>query len=312
MSEDYYKELGVEKGASVDEIKKAYRKLALKYHPDRNPTDRKKAEEKFKKISEAYAVLSDPEKRQQYDNFGSEGFSRQYSQEDIFRGFDINEILRDLGFGGAFGSQGFGRGAGRRRTYTTQRGGSFGDIFGAQYGEAAPQSGDDLQYKLSISLEEVLTGAEKKIAFKTEGGSQEIKVRIPPGISTGQKLRLAGKGLPGAYGGPPGDIYLEISVLPHAVFTRDGDNLLIEKAIPYSQVVLGSTIEVPTLSGESKKVKVPPGTQGSTRIRMKGYGLPRFKESGKGDEFVRIVVQVPKKLTTKQEDLLKKLSNEGL
>jgi curved DNA-binding protein len=313
MTEDYYKELGVEKSASTDEIKKAYRKLALKYHPDRNPTDRKKAEEKFKKISEAYAVLSDPEKRQQYDNVGSEGFSRQYSQDDIFKGFDINEILRDLGFGGSFGGTGTsGRGGGRRRMYTTQRGSSFGDIFGSQYGESSPQQGEDLQYKLSISLEEVFSGTEKNIAFKVSGGTHEIKVHIPPGIATGQKLRLTGKGLPGAYGGPSGDIYLEINVLPHPVFTRDGDNILIEKAIPYSQAVLGAAIEVPTLNGEAKKVKVPPGTMSSTRIRMKGYGLPHFKEGGKGDEFVRIFVQVPKKLSPKQEDLIKKLSDEGL
>ncbi len=313
MAEDYYKELGVEKTASVDEIKKAYRKLALKYHPDRNPTDRKKAEEKFKKISEAYAVLSDPEKRKQYDNFGSEGFKQQYSQEDIFRGFDINEILREMGFGGAFGGEGsFGRGGARRRTYTTQRGGSFGDIFGAQYGEPAPQRGEDLEYKLSISLEEAFTGAEKKITLKSDGRSHELKVRIPPGIAPGQKLRLAGKGLPGPYGGPPGDIYLEIQMLPHPVFTRDSDNLLVEKSIPFSQAVLGTTIEVPTLTGESKKVKIPPGTQNNTRIRMKGFGLPHFKGSGKGDEFVRISIQIPKKLTARQEELIKKLSSEGL
>ncbi len=311
MAEDYYKELGVEKSATTDDIKKAYRKLALKYHPDRNPSDRKKAEERFKKISEAYAVLSDPEKRKQYDSFGSESFSQQYSQEDIFRGFDINEILRDLGFGGGGG---FGRGGGRRRTYTTQGGaGSFADIFGAQYGEPASQKGDDIQFNLSILLEDVATGPEKKIAFKVDtGATQEIKVRIPPGIASGQKLRLAGKGVQGHYGGPPGDVYLEINVLPHPIFTRDGDDLIMDKAIPFTQAALGTTVEVPTLNSGVKKLKIPPGTQGNTRIRIKGFGLPRFKGSGRGDQYVRIGIQVPKKLTPKQEELVRKLAEEKI
>ena len=315
MSDDYYKELGVEKNASSDDIKKAYRKLALKYHPDRNPTDRKKAEEKFKKISEAYAVLSDSEKRKQYDNFGSEGFSRQYSQEDIFKGFDINEILRDLGFGGGGGFRttgGFGRSGGRRRTYSTQGGSPFGDIFGSQYQEAAPQRGEDLQYNLSISLEEAFAGAEKKIAFKVEDRTEEIKVRIPHGISSGQKLRLSGKGLAGAYGGPSGDIYLEINVLPHTLFKRDSDDLIVEQSITYSEAVLGTSIEVPTLGSSPKKIKVPPGTQDHTRIRMKGFGVPHFKGTGRGDQYVKISIQIPKKLTSKQEELIKKLSAEGL
>lgn len=312
MAEDYYKELGLEKGASAEDIKKAYRKLALKYHPDRNPTDRKKAEEKFKKISEAYAVLSDPEKRKQYDNFGYESFSRQYSQEDIFRGFDINEILRDLGFGGAFGGA-FGRGGGRRRAYATRGGANpFADIFGVQYGEPEPQRGEDLQYKLAITLEDAVAGAEKKIAFQVDGESREIKVKIPPGIAAGQKLRLSGRGLPGPYGGPPGDIYLEIGFQTHPIFTRDGDDLLIEKSIPFSQAVLGTTIEVPTLSGTPKKIKIPPGTQNNTRIRMKGFGMPHFKGTGKGDQYVKISIQVPKKITSKQEELIKKLAAEGL
>ncbi len=314
MSEDYYKELGVEKNASADDIKKAYRKLALKYHPDRNPADRKKAEERFKKISEAYAVLSDPEKRQQYDNFGSESFSRQYSQEDIFRGFDLNEILREMGFGGGgFRTTGGfgGRGGARRRTYS-QQGGSFGDIFGSQYGEPMSQRGEDLQYKLSIPLEDVLEGAEKKITFKVDGKNEEVKVRIPAGIASGQKLRLAGKGLPGAHGGPNGDIYLEVQILQHDLFTRDGDDLTIEKTISFSGAALGTSMEVPTLDGATKKIKIPAGTQDHTKIRMKGFGMPVFKGSGRGDQYVRINIQVPKKLTSKQEDLLKKLSAEGL
>ena len=216
--------------------------------------------------------------------------------------------------GGGFrttGGFGGGRAGGRRRTYS-QQGGSFGDMFGSQYDEPMPQRGEDLQYKLSIALEDVLAGAEKKITFKVDGRNEEVKVRIPAGIASGQKLRLAGKGLPGAYGGPNGDIYLEIQILPHDLFTRDGDDLTIDKTISFSAAALGTTIEVPTLDGSTKKIKIPAGTQDHTKIRMKGFGMPVFKGASKGDQYVRISIQVPKKLTSKQEDLIKKLSSEGL
>src|SRR3990172_3271960 len=169
MSEDYYKTLGVAKDASSEEIKKVYRKLALKYHPDKNPGN-KEAEEKFKKISEAYAVLSDSGKRQEYDNVGSDTFRQRFTQEDIFRGFDINDILKDLGFD-------IGTGGRRGRTTQTKRGGSFGDAFGggAQYyfGQR-PQRGQDLHYNLSITLEESVAGAEKKLTLQKEDGTEEI------------------------------------------------------------------------------------------------------------------------------------------
>lgn len=314
MAEDYYKTLGIEKNASADDIKKAYRKLALKYHPDRNPNDKKNAEEKFKKISEAYAVLSDAEKRQQYDNYGSEAFSQKFSQEDIFRGFDINDILRDLGFGGLGGFTFFGGGGprGRRQTYQ-QRVDPFGEYYGEQqYRQTAQQKGEDLEYNLSITLEEAASGAEKKIALRQANATQELKVRIPPGIDSGQKLRLPGKGSPGYSGGPAGDIYLNIQVLPHPVFTREGSDIVTEVNVKFSQAVMGTSVDVPTLSGQSKRIKVPAGTQNSMRIRMKGFGLPHFKGGGKGNEYVKINVIVPKKLTDKQQELVRKLSEEGL
>ncbi len=315
MAEDYYKTLGLEKSASAEDIKKAYRKLALKHHPDRNPNDKKNAEEKFKKISEAYAVLSDPEKRQQYDNYGSEAFSQKFSQEDIFRGFDINDILRDLGFGGLGGFTVFGGGGGgrgRRQTYQ-QRVDPFGEYYGEQqYRQTMQQRGEDLEYNLSITLEEAAAGAEKKIALRQANATQELKVKIPPGISSGQKLRLPGKGSPGFSGGPAGDIYLNINVLPHPVFTREGDDIVTEVSVKFSQAALGSSIDVPTLNGQTKRIKVPPGTQSNMRIRMKGFGLPRFKGGGKGNEYVKINVIVPKKLTEKQQELVRKLSEEGL
>ena len=320
MADDYYKVLGVEKSSSNDEIKKAYRKLALKYHPDRNPSDKKRAEEKFKDISEAYAVLSDPEKRKQYDEFGTDAFRRKFSQEDIFRNFDINDILRGFGFGNLGGEftwygGGAGAGGGRRKVFTQRRGDPFEDLFGGQqYGrpETTVAKGQDIEYNLSISLEESVSGIEKKLSLKKGDRTEEVSVKVPAGISSGKKLRLAGKGLPGAYGGPGGDLYLNIHVLPHPIFSRDGDDLYVEKTVSFSQACLGSTVDVPTLGGSSKRLKIPAGTQSNTKIRMKGFGVPHLKGEGRGDQYVRIFVDVPKKLSPKQADLVRKLSEESL
>ncbi len=313
MAEDYYKILGIEKSASADDIKKAYRKLALKWHPDKNPGN-KAAEEKFKKINEAYAVLSDAAKRQEYDTFGSaDKFRQRYTQEDIFRGFDLNDILRSFGFGD------LGGGA---RTFRTGRGGgfsftqgdSFADIFEGEQRRYAhiPRKGEDFQYNLSITLEESVFGAEKKLAMQKEDGVEEISFKIPPGINTGKKLRLAGKGAADADGGPPGDLYINIHVLPHPIFARDGNDLYMEKSISFPQAVLGTTIEVPTLDGTVKRIKIPPGTQNNTKIRMKGFGVPGLRGTGKGDQFVKISINVPRKLTERQMQLVKNLSEEGL
>ncbi|MBE9546116.1 MAG: DnaJ domain-containing protein [Proteobacteria bacterium] len=307
MAEDYYKILGVDKSAGPEDIKKAYRKLALKYHPDRNP-DNKKAEEKFKKISEAYAVLGDPEKRKQYDSFGSDMFSQQFSQEDIFRGFDLNEVLR--GFGFSFG----GLGGKRRRTYTFKGADPFSEIFGAELGkqQQIARKGEDIQYNISITLEESAFGADKKLSVKKKGGTEEINIKIPPGISAGKKLRLAGKGLPGTGGGPPGNLYLRINIVSHPIFARDGDDIYMEKSISFSQATLGTSIDVPTLGGPGKRIKISAGTQNNTKIRMKGFGIPHLKGKGKGDQYVKITVTIPKKLTNEQTRLIKNLSEEGL
>jgi curved DNA-binding protein len=311
MAEDYYTILGVDKKASVDEIKKAYRKLALKYHPDRNK-DNKAAEEQFKKISEAYAVLGDAEKRKQYDSFGSqEAFNRNFSREDIFRGFDLNEILRDLGgFGGA------ARSRGQRRTYANDD--IFSQLFRSQqqqqyYQQQVPRKGQDLEYNLSISIEDAYTGSEKRISFKKDdGGLSEVTVKIPKGIDTGKKLRLSGRGLPGTSGGPPGDMFINIILASHPHFTRDGDDLHIQKAITFPQAALGASMDIRLPDGDTKRIKVPPGTQANTRIRMKGLGFPKFKKPGRGDAYVRFSVTVPKKLTKKQSQLIKSLAEEGI
>jgi len=315
MSEDYYKTLGIEKSASAEDIKKAYRKLALKWHPDKNPNN-KSAEDKFKKISEAYAVLSDPEKRKEYDTYGSaDQFRQKYTQEDIFRGFDLNDILRGFGFSDS------GR-RGGSRTFRSDRGGGFtyshgdpfSDIFEGERQRYAhmPQKGQDFEYNLSITLEESVFGAEKKLALQKEDDVEEINFKVPPGISTGKKLRLAGKGAPGIDGGTSGDLYININILPHPIFARDGYDLYIEKSIHFSQAALGTSIDIPTLEGPVKRIKIPPGTQNNTKIRMKGYGVPGLKGTGKGDQFVKIIINIPKKLTDRQLQLVKELAEEGL
>lgn len=303
-AKDYYETLGVNKKASDEEIKRAYRKMAMKYHPDRNP-NKKEAEERFKEINEAYAVLSDKEKRKQYDTFGAEGFHRRFTQEDIFRGFDFDEILSGL-FGGR----------GRREFRFGGRGGfDFGDIFSGQGGYQetgrVPQKGEDILYELSISLEEAASGGEKRVSYRKNGRIEEVSVRIPKGIPTGKKLRLAGKGMQGRNGGPPGDLYLQISVRDHPIFTREGDDLVVEKEVDFSEAVLGTTVEVPTLEGK-KRVKVPPGTQSHTKMRLKGLGLPRFQREGRGDELVKVIVRVPKRVSEKSKKLIEELAREGI
>ncbi len=315
MAHDYYKILGVDKNASVDEIKKAYRKLALKYHPDRNKGN-KEAEEKFKQISEAYAVLSDPEKRRQYDTFGASGFQQRYSQEDIFRNFDLGDILREFGIN---------LGGGSARVYTSFGGGSpFDSIFGrtsmggdpfgtSGFTRRGPQhvKGQDLTMELPIDLEDVLSGSEKTIAVGGAGG-RRVAVRIPPGIEDGKKLRVAGQGGPSPTGGPAGDLYLQIRIRPHALFSREGDNLIIERRVPYSALLLGTKLTVPTLDGKQLNVKIPAGTQAGARLRLKGHGLPTGPHGPRGDLYVRILPVVPKHLTPEQKKLAEQLAEAGL
>jgi curved DNA-binding protein len=303
-AKDYYHILGVAKNASDEEIKKAYRKLAMKYHPDRNP-NKKEAEERFKEINEAYAVLSDKEKRKQYDTFGAEGFQQRFSQEDIFRGFDFDEILSSL-FGGR----------GRRDfRFGGQSGVDFGDFFGRQggYQDAGrmSQRGEDIVYEMAISLEEAAFGGEKRISYRKNGRLEEVSVKIPRGFPSGKKLRLAGKGKEGRNGGSPGDLYLQVTVREHPLFSQEGDDLIVEKEINFSEAVLGTTIEVPTLEG-MKKVKVPPGTQSHTKMRLKGLGMPHFQGEGKGDEYVKVIVKIPKKVSEKSRVLIQDLAKEGI
>jgi curved DNA-binding protein len=308
---DYYEVLGVKKDSSTQDIKKAYRKLAMKYHPDRNKGD-KEAEEKFKKLSEAYAVLSDPEKRKEYDTFGASGFQQRYSQEDIFRGFDLGDILKEFGLGGMGG--GFRASSGQGSPFETFffQGGGPG-AGGASYRTTQqPVQGSDLTYELSVSLNEVLSGSEKTISLRRENKTENVSVKIPKGIKAGQKLRLAGKGSPSPYGGPPGDLFLIMKEQPHPVFTREGNNLIVEQRIPFSKACLGSEISVKSLEGKELKVKVPAGIQSQSKLRLKGHGLPAGKTGSRGDVYVKITVDVPQDLTNEQKKLIKELADKGL
>lgn len=311
---DYYKLLGVGKTASPEEIKKAYRKLALKHHPDRNKGN-KEAEEQFKKISEAYAVLSDKEKRQQYDTVGSAGFQQRYSQEDIFRNADLGDILREFGinFGGGratFRSSGMGGGF-EEMFRQPGAGGRAGHGF-QDFRQQQQVKGNDLSLELPITLGEVLTGAEKTISLGRGAVAEKVSVKIPAGIESGKKLRISGKGSPSPMGGPPGDLYLLIRVEPHPLFTRDGAHLTMDLQIPYSAAVLGAEVEVPTLEGKQLKVKVPSGCQPQAKLRLRKHGLPDSPGGTRGDLLVRIMVAVPKALSEEQRELVDKLKASGL
>jgi len=299
---DYYKILGLDKSASAEEIKKAYRKMAMKYHPDHTKGD-KAAEETFKQISEAYAVLSDKEKRQQYDTFGSSGFHQRYSQEDIFKGFDFGDIFKEFGFGGMNFSSG-GRGGSRF---------AFGgDPFRGRARQAAQTKGSDLVYELPITLQEVETGANKAIRFQHNGQLENISVKVPKGMISGKKLRITGKGEKSPYGGQPGDLFIKSKVLKDPVFSVREYDLTLTRDIRLSEAILGTKLSVPTLSGRELSLTIPPGTKHKTRMRLPGHGLPHMKGSGRGDLFVTIHVKTPQNLTEEQKKLVQMLADTGM
>lgn len=296
---DYYKTLGVDKTAGADEIKKAFRKLAVKYHPDRNQGDAG-AEGKFKEINEAYAVLSDSEKRKQYDTFGSTDFHRQYSQEDIFKGFDFSGTFKDMGMG-----------EGNEDILSRLFGGAFRRGGGAGGFRRGPQRGADLTLELEIGFREAALGGEKLVAFRRNGVREELKVKIPAGVDNGSKVRITGKGSDGENGGPNGDLFLHIRVANDPVFTRDGGDLFVERTIRFSEACMGVSMDVPTLE-EPRRIKVPAGIQPGTKIRLKGCGIKMHGSNVKGDLYVKFSVHVPEELNRNQRELIEELTRAGL
>lgn len=292
---DYYQVLGVPKTASEDEIKKSYRKLALKYHPDRNKGDQA-AEDKFKEISEAYAVLSDPEKRGQYDAFGSAGFHQKYSTDDIFRGTDFGSIFREFGFSGGGG------------------GGGIDDLLGQMFGGGHPfgtPKGQDVECLLEIPLKTAYSGGEELITYSVGGSRSEFRIRIPAGVKNNSRLRIAGKGGQHRGGGPNGDLFVRIKLLPDADFARDGNDLHTAIELKLSDAILGTTALVNTFEGP-KKIKVPAGVTAGTKIRLRGLGFPQPGGSDRGDLYGIIQLKLPKSLSGAQRAAVEKMRDLGL
>jgi len=339
---DYYEVLGVERNSDAETLKKAFRKAAMQHHPDRNPGD-KQAEEKFKEASEAYEVLSDPDKRARYDRFGHQGVE---GFQGGFNTVNINDIFGEI----------------------------FGDIFGGGRGRgrAARNRGADLRYNLELSFEEAAFGTEVEVKIPrpkrceacegtgskskqmrtcpTCGGAGEVRftqgffavsrpcnqcggsghvvsdpckackgagtvdavsqlsVKIPSGVDSGTRVRLPGEGEPGENGGPPGDLYVVVHVKEHPLFHREEYEVFCEVPISFVQAALGAQLEVPTLDG-MVKMKVPEGTQTGKIFRLKGKGIPHLHGNGRGDQHVRVVVETPQNLTGKQRELLEQFAS---
>lgn len=289
---DYYEVLGVSKNASDDEIKKAYRKLAVKYHPDRNPGD-KEAEAKFKEINEAHEVLSDKQKRARYDQFGHAGVGGASGFGGGGAGFSGNPFA-----GGNFNFNG--------QAFNFDFGGGglddiLGDLFGfGPRGGRRPRRGADYQTVVTLTFEEAIFGTTKTVS----ADGKDIKVKIPAGIDDGMSVRLRGKGGPAPEGGSePGDLYVRVRVKPHKTLTREGTIILSEETISMVDAALGCEIEVETVDGKIT-MKVPAGTQSGTPFKLSGHGVPFRADGDRGPHIVTVIVETPKNLSKKQKELL--------
>lgn len=306
MAKDYYKILGVPRDATQEEIKKAYRKLAMKYHPDRNKGS-KEAEEKFKEINEAYAVLSDPEKRKMYDLYGSAEFEKRFTTEDIFRGFDFENIFKDLGINlGTFFTKRNKRGG---KTFVFDLGEIFSNLFRGpfeKFEEETPFEAyqETIQTELLLTLEEVIKGGEKEVYLP--GTFEKVKIKIPPGVKEGQILKISKRV------GPTLKTYLfKVKVISSSDYKVEEGNLIMEKEIPLTSFFLGDEIEITTPEGKRIKAKVPPMTKPGAKLRLKNLGLP-LSEGERGDLYVILLPQMPSFLTPQQKELIKKLKETGL
>ncbi|MBR0430835.1 DnaJ domain-containing protein [Candidatus Saccharibacteria bacterium] len=283
---DYYEVLGVSRNASDDEIKKAYRKLAIKYHPDKNPGD-KEAEAKFKEVNEAHDVLSDKQKRARYDQFGHAGVGgaagNPFASGNPFAGgnFNFNGQTFNFDFGGGGLDD------------------ILGNIFGFGGGARRPRRGADYQTAVTISFEEAIFGVTKEISANGE----EIKIKIPAGIDDGMSIRLKGRGGEAPEGGEKGDLYVRVRVKPHKNLTREGAIILSEEKIDMVEAALGCEIEVETVDGPIR-MKVPAGTQSGTPFKLSGHGVPFRADGDRGPHIVTIIVETPKNLSRKQKELL--------
>lgn len=316
MALDYYKVLGVNKSANKDEIKKAYRKLALKYHPDKNKGD-KKAEEKFKEINEAYAVLSDEEKRKQYDMFGADGFSHRFSKEDIFRGFDFSSIFKEAGLGEDVFSSIFG---GAKKSHG-RSGFSFSFGGGSPFQGAGPFAGQstadagmgqDAEVEFRLNLDEAVYGGKKSISFNAGKGIDTITLTIPAGIEEGKKLRVQGKGMYNPVTGQRGDLYCKVIINSHPDFKREGKDLILNKKVKLTGMILGGTIDIKTLDNKSLQLKIPPFSRNNSLMRIKGKGVPATRGAEPGNLLVRLIAQLPTSLDEDQKELFERLSKTGL
>jgi len=310
---DFYQLLGVSKSASADEIKKAYRKLAMQYHPDKNQGN-KKAEEKFKEISEAYEVLSDEKQRQSYDNFGHAGVGGG----NPFAGAGAGG---GNPFGGGFG----GRAGGGPSADQFQDifGDVFGDIFGSTGrsnpfggagrsragGRQQSSRGSDLRYTLSITFEEAAVGCEKTISFARQMGAREeaakLSVTVPAGVKEGQRLKLTGEGDRPA-NGVAGDLFVIIELQDHLLFKREEFDVILDLPVSYTDAILGTNVEIPTLFGKAE-IKIPAGTHSGQVFRLKSKGFPKLGATGSGDMLVRVTVDTPAKVNPRQKEILEEL-----
>jgi molecular chaperone DnaJ len=290
MEKDYYAELGVDKDADHKTIKKAFRKLAREFHPDTNPDD-DASEARFKEINEAYDTIGDKEQRKEYDHAREMGYfvggpagNQQYVR--------VEDLFGDVGFQGA----GYGGGASTQDLF-----GGFQDLFGGGRRQPQPQKGHDVHGQITLSFHEALTGPTSEFVV----GSNTVKVKIPKGVPDGTKVRVRGRGGPGANGGPAGDLYVEVRVGEHPVFGRSGKkNLTITVPVTYAEAALGAVVSVPTLNGTTK-IKVPAGTQPGSTMKVTGRGVETAKETG--DLLITIDVAVPTELSDDEKEALESL-----